>query len=132
MKVFNSFLCVFMFLTASITSCTEKDIPTPSTASSTSTADNPNYREDEPIVIRGHVKNTSGGNIIGASANLFVAGTSTSIRSTTTDSNGQFSMSALSSGSYVLKLAASGYQNKDVNITLTTSNITRTDTLMAQ
>lgn len=129
MKTFNLFLCFFMLLTVSITSCTDKDIPSPSLPGSTTANDAASNREEDPIIIRGHVKNSNGSVIAGASANLFIPGQDTAIRTVTSNTDGQYTMSGLSSGDYYLKISAAGYVTKTVNILLTV-NTERTDTLV--
>lgn len=134
MKTFNFFLCLFILLTVSITSCTDKEVPSPSTSTlpgAPATDEAVQYREEDPLVIRGHVKNTNGSAISGATVDLVTSSQNTLVRSTTTGTDGQYIMSGLDSNNYSLKISATGYAGKIVGIILTT-NIERTDTLVVE
>jgi len=87
--------------------------------------------DDEPIIMRGHVKNTSGQAIASASVTLTASGQSSPAYSTTTDSYGAYYFGSVAQGSYNLKLSASGYVTKNIGLNANV-NITRTDTLLME
>lgn len=126
-------LIVFLFSTvmaAGISSCTKNNVPLPA-AGSNSAADVVKPDRDETPSIRGHIKNTGGGAIASASAELFVSGQSTPAYSATTASDGSYAMTNIVKGSYTLKLSASGYVTKNIGITLNADTV-REDTLVTQ
>jgi hypothetical protein len=89
------------------------------------------FCDEVPIVMHGHVKNTSGGGISGASIKLRIPGTTTVLYSATADGNGDYEIDSIVTGTYGIRVAATGYVTKTFDLSIT-SNFTRTDTLVAQ
>jgi hypothetical protein len=87
--------------------------------------------EDDPIVMRGHVRNIAGNPLSGVTVTLTLSGNSTPEHSTSTDSQGEYVFPEVCPNSYVLKLAKSGYVTKNIPLDLQV-NTERTDTLIAQ
>lgn len=85
--------------------------------------------DDEPIVVRGHVRTLAGSPIDGASVKLKQGGVV--MYQTTTNSSGAYYMDAVTSGNYVLHLSADGYITKTVDLSIT-SEVVRVDTLIAK
>lgn len=86
--------------------------------------------DDDPIVMRSHVRTGGGLPIAGASVTLTATGTSLPQYSGLTDSSGDFTWDQVAQGNYSYRISKNGYQNKSVNLSLT-SNTERTDTLVA-
>ncbi len=87
--------------------------------------------DDDPIVMRGHVRNISGNPISNAGVTLTLSGASTPEYSTTTNSQGEYSFPEVCPNNYMLKLTASGYVTKSIPLDLQV-NTERSDTLIAQ
>lgn len=87
--------------------------------------------DEDPIVMRGHVRNQSGLAISGASVALKKPGQSQPSYSTTTDASGDYIMTGIQADTYNLGISATGYYPKVVGIVIS-SEIERTDTLIAQ
>jgi protocatechuate 3,4-dioxygenase beta subunit len=85
--------------------------------------------DDEPIIVRGHVRNQSGTAITGAAVKLRKNGVVT--YQTTTDNTGFYKMTGVQAGDYVLQLSATGYVTKAINLSIS-AEINRTDTLIAE
>ena len=86
--------------------------------------------DDEPIVMRSHVRNSGGFPISGATVSLKLVGTDEPQYSGTTDSNGDYTFDEVVQGNYHYKITASGYYTKNVSLGLHV-NTERTDTLIA-
>lgn len=87
--------------------------------------------EDDPIVMRGHVRNISGNPISNAGVTLTLSGGSTPEYSTSTNSQGEYVFPEVCPNGYTLKLTASGYVTKNIPLDLQ-MNTERSDTLIAQ
>ena len=85
--------------------------------------------DDEPIVVRGHVRTVTGSPINGASVKLKQGGVVK--YQTTTNSSGEYCMGGVTSGNYVLHLSATGYVTKTVDLSIS-SEVVRIDTLIAE
>jgi hypothetical protein len=85
--------------------------------------------EDDPIIMRGHVKNQAGQPVVGASVGLVKPGQTLPTYSTTSDSDGDYTLLPVP-GSYTLNISATGYLPKSVPVVFTV-NTERTDTLIA-
>lgn len=88
------------------------------------------FCEDEPIIMHSRVRTTAGLPIAGATVSLRLNGTSNPQYSGTTNSSGEYTFDSVAQGVYHYKITATGYDTKNVGLTLT-ANITRTDTLIA-
>lgn len=82
--------------------------------------------DEDPIIVRGHVKNQIGLPIMGASIKLKKNGAVA--YQATTNSLGAYHMSGVQAGSYVMYIGATGYQTKVVSLNIT-SEVVRVDTL---
>jgi hypothetical protein len=111
------------------TSCKKDNSVKPSAAQDTGTG-NSIRTDEEGIFIKGHVKNTSGSAISGATVSIIPYGSVLPVQSTTTDAAGAYALTEVESGSYVLRLSASGYMSRSIVISVS-GNIDRTDTLVA-
>ena len=89
------------------------------------------FCDDEPIVMRSHVRTSGGLAISSASLTLTPSGTSTPKYSGTTDSNGNYTFDAVTQGDYQYQITASGYYTKTVSLGLH-ADTDRTDTLIAK
>jgi hypothetical protein len=85
--------------------------------------------DNDPIIMRSHVRNTGGYPIAGAAVSLILTGTSIPQYTGTTNSSGDYTFDAVDQGAYTFRIAASGYNTKNVGLTLT-ENHERTDTLV--
>ncbi|HTF04387.1 MAG TPA: carboxypeptidase-like regulatory domain-containing protein [Bacteroidia bacterium] len=85
--------------------------------------------EDDPIIMRGHVRTGAGQAIVGASVGLVKPGQTLPTYSTTSDSQGDYTLLPIP-GSYTLKISATGYLPKSVPVVFTVDT-ERTDTLIA-
>lgn len=113
-------------------SCQKQDIQISSTNSYQADPGNVSTRGDEdPVIMRGHVKNTSGQGIANASVSITAAGQSTPVQSTTTGTDGGYIFLDVAQGTYDLKFTASGYVTKTVTLNVQ-ANINRTDTLIQE
>jgi hypothetical protein len=68
----------------------------------------------ELATISGTVKNSNGNPISGATVSVYTEGTTTLIKSTTTDSNGGYTASSIATGTYDIEASSSGYNNNKV------------------
>lgn len=86
--------------------------------------------DDEYVNLFAHIKRPNGLPYQGASVTLTAFGQSTPAFSGTSDSNGDVTFDGVPAGSYRYKVTASGYQDIEKELTLTT-NTSRTDTLVS-
>ena len=93
----------------------------------------PSFLDDEePVIIKGHVKDIFGGGIGGANVELYPFQGLERLQSTQTDPMGAYQLpDSVELGSYDLKFSAVGYQPKTVSITVH-EEVNRTDTLLAE
>lgn len=87
--------------------------------------------DEEPVPMRGHVRNSGGNIIVGASVGMIPAGESTPLYTDVTDSNGEYYFPEVELGNYTLKIGASGYITKNIELSITHS-VERSDTLVSQ
>jgi hypothetical protein len=85
--------------------------------------------DEEPIIVRGHVRTVNGSPINAASVKLKQGGVVK--YQTTTTSSGEYCMGGVTSGTYVLQLSASGYVTKNIDLSIS-SEVVRIDTLIAE
>lgn len=100
-----------------------------SNSSSSSTAQP--TRDDEPIILRGHIKRPHGIAISNGTIGLIQAGQSIPFVTVSTDSDGAYTVDQLAPGNYTLRLSAPDHVTKDVSLNAQ-ADITRTDTLQQQ
>jgi hypothetical protein len=85
--------------------------------------------DEEPIIVRGHVRTVTGSPINGATVKLRQGGVVKF--QTSTNSSGEYCMGGVTSGNYVLQLSATGYITKTVDLSIS-SEVVRIDTLIAE
>lgn len=85
--------------------------------------------EEDPIIVRGHVRNQSGTAIANASVKLKKNGVV--VKQTTTNTSGQYIMGGVAADTYVLHLSADGYVTKTIDLAVS-QEVVRIDTLIAQ
>jgi hypothetical protein len=85
--------------------------------------------DEDPIIVRGHIKNQSGVVISGASVRLVKSGVV--VKQTTTNTSGAYLMGGVAADTYELHLSATGYVTKVINLPVSQETV-RTDTLIAQ
>lgn len=88
-------------------------------------------RDDEPIILRGHIKRPHGIAITNGTVGLIQAGQSVPFVTVNTDSDGAYTVDQLAPGNYTLRLSAPDHITKDVSLNAQV-NVTRTDTLQEQ
>ncbi len=87
--------------------------------------------EEEPIILRGHVRGAGGIAVPFGQVVLKKLGQATPSHTATTDSNGDYTIVGIQAGVYKLGITASGYQPKLVTVTIV-NELERSDTLIAQ
>jgi hypothetical protein len=85
--------------------------------------------DEDPIIVRGHVRNSAGLPVVGGSVKLKKNGVVT--YQATTNSSGAYLMSGVVAGNYVLQLSATGYQTKAIDLSIS-SEVIRIDTLLTE
>lgn len=90
----------------------------------------PDDREDdEPIVVRGHVRDDLGVPIEGVSVSLRIGGAV--VYQSYTNSSGFYKMTGVESGNYALRFEAADYTPKQVSLYIGSETV-RTDTLYTE
>ncbi|MGL4598864.1 MAG: carboxypeptidase-like regulatory domain-containing protein [Bacteroidia bacterium] len=87
--------------------------------------------EEEPIILRGHIRGTGGIVVPFGQVVLKKLGQSIPSHTATSDSNGDYTIAGIEAGVYKLGITASGYQPKVVTVTIV-DDLERSDTLIAQ